>query len=108
MSVIHPALLGLGMLMPMFIGTQDLPSDPARLKELLYDRQNPRAQSSAALSLLQLHSADGDEIVRQGLKQTDSPDVFCALAAALKASRETAFVEELVAGLANSQAVIRQ
>jgi HEAT repeat protein len=108
MGVIHPVLLGLGMLMPMFIGTQDPPSDPARLKELLYDRQNPRAQSSAALSLLQLRSADGDEIVRQGLKQTDSPDVFCALAAALKASRETTFIEELVLGLANSQAVIRQ
>ena len=32
-------------------------------------------------------SADAEQIVRQGLRQTDAPDVFIALAAALRLQR---------------------
>jgi HEAT repeat protein len=107
MSTIHPLLLGLGMLLPMSDASTPSP-DPARLRELLYDSQHPRTQSSAAQLLVQLHSTDSQEIIRQGLKQTDSAEVFLALSEALRTTRETAFVDELLLGLASNQASIRQ
>src|SRR6516225_1181766 len=107
MSALHPLLLGFGVLLPMSAGAQPL-SDTSRLKELLYDRQSPTAQSTPALLLLQLRSLDADDVIRQGLRQTDSPDVFCALAAAMRAARDTTFLPELFSGLSSSQASVRQ
>jgi HEAT repeat protein len=108
MSILHPLLLGVVMLLPATDKLTPPPTDPARLKEVLYDRQHPLNQSSAALLLVQLHSADSEEIVRQGLKQTDYPEVFLALAAALRSVRDNSFADELVSALGSSQASIRQ
>jgi HEAT repeat protein len=108
MGTIQPLLIGLGMLLPMSDASTPSSADPARLKELLYDSQQPRAQTSAALLLVQLRSADSQEIIRQGLKQTDSPEVFLALSAALRAARDTAFVDELLLALARTQTPIHQ
>jgi HEAT repeat protein len=108
MSAIHPLLMTVGLLLPMTDGAATLPTDPYRLKELLYDCRYPRTQSSAALLLLQLHSADSEEIIRRALKQTDSAEVFVAIAAALRTTRDTGFVEELLQGLSSAQAVVRQ
>lgn len=85
-----------------------MPPDAARLREMLHDRQQPRAQSQAALLLVQDHSADAEEIVRQGLKQTDSPEVFAALVSALRLARDVRFRDELTDALVGGQPVFRQ
>lgn len=84
------------------------PPDAARLRELLHDRQQPRAQSQAALLLVQDHSADAEEYVRQGLKQTDSPEVFSVLASALRLARDVRFRDELTDALAGGPPAFRQ
>jgi HEAT repeat protein len=78
---------------------------PARLREMLYDRQHPRNQGQAALLLILNHTAEAEEIARQGLRQTDPPDVFLALAAALRLTRDNRFHDELLAALAGSPPV---
>jgi HEAT repeat protein len=76
--------------------------DPAQLREVLYDHQNAREQSQAALQLVRDRSAAAEEIVRRGLRQTTSPEVFLCLAAALRASHDTRFLEELLNALSAS------
>ncbi len=73
--------------------------DPAQLREVLYDQQNAREQSQAALLLVRQRSAAAEEIVRRGLRQTASPDVFLALAAALRLAPDARFTDELLAAL---------
>jgi HEAT repeat protein len=84
------------------------PPNTVRLQELLYDRQQPRLQSQAALLLVQDHSADAEDIVRRGLKQTDSPEVFTALTSALRLSRDVRFRDELLTALMCGQPTYRQ
>jgi HEAT repeat protein len=103
MSAIHLLLFHLGLLTT---GQADL--DPVRLREMLYDRPDPRSQSQAALLLVQTRSAEAEEVIRQGLTQTDSTEVFLALAAALRLQQDTRFVEELLAALAGGRPAVRQ
>ena len=75
-------------------------ADPAQLREVLHDRHNPRGQSQAALLLVGDRSADAEEVVRAGLRQTGAADVFLALASAVRLSRDGRFTPELLAALA--------
>src|SRR5262249_6274600 len=84
------------------------PPDPSQLRELLHDRLHPRQQSQAALLLVQNHSKEAEEIVREALQQTESIEVFQALAAALRLSRDNRFGNELLAALAASSTSVRQ
>ena len=101
MQVISPILLGLGLLVP---ATEP---DRALLQEMLQDRQNPRGQCHAALLLVQDPSPEAEKIVRQGLRQSDDPDLFIALASAVRAAQDQRFVDELVAALAVNRAGVR-
>jgi HEAT repeat protein len=77
----------------------DTSRDPARLREVLYDHQDTRGQSQAALLLVRDHSTAAEEIVRRGLKPTNAPDVFLALASALRMAHDRRFNAELLAAL---------
>ena len=70
-----PLLLGLGLLLGR-------PADPdlGQLQEMLYDRQDARAQSQAAMLLIQSKDEAAAKVVRNALKQTDQEDGFVALA----------------------------
>jgi HEAT repeat protein len=85
-------------------GAQDL----ARLRELLYSRQEPQEQSQAALLLVQDPSPEAAELVRASLRRWDRPDVFQALAAAIRLRRDPRFVNPLLQALACEQPAIRQ
>jgi HEAT repeat protein len=82
--------------------------DVARLRELLYCRDHPRNQGQAALLLAQDGSAEARALVRQALRQTDAPEVFLALAGALRLGRDRRFAGELLAALSSSKPAIRQ
>src|SRR5437870_2240901 len=82
--------------------------DLARLQEILHDKQDFRAQSQAALLLVQNSSADAEEMVRSGLKQTAEEDVFTALAAALRLTHDARFGDELFAALLGGKPTVRQ
>jgi HEAT repeat protein len=107
MGTIHLLVLASGMLLP---GTADPPAaaDCARLRELLYNRQDPRGQSQAALLLVQDPSPEAEAIVRQGLRQAQSPEVFQALAVALRVSRDPRFREELLTALSAGTPLLRE
>lgn len=78
--------------------------DLARLRELLHDPQNPREQSQAALLLVRDASPEAEEIVRRGLRELESPDVFLALSAAVRVDRDARFADELLAALGGTPA----
>ncbi len=97
------------------LGTDPAPASPApaaaevaRLREMLLDRQHPSSQSQAALLLVQARWPEAEDIVRRGLKQTDSTEVFLALAEALRLCRDERFSEELVAALTTGRMPVRQ
>lgn len=96
--------LGLGLL----AADQAPGMDVARLREMLQDRQNSRSQSQAALLLVQSTSRHAEEIVRDGLRQTDSPQVFSALASALRLQRDLRFTEELLGALKSGHPTLCQ
>src|SRR3954451_16487962 len=102
MQTIQPVLLGLGLLLAEASpGQPPGPDpDPARLRQLLHDRQHPRRQSQAALLLVQSGEPEAEEAVRQGLKQAENSDVFLALAEAVRLARDGRFSGELLAALA--------
>ena len=87
MSTIQPLLLTLGMLVSAADAPRRADADPAHLKEMLQDRQHPLSQSQAAILLVQSSSPDAEEIIRAALRQTDAPDVFLAVAAAVACIR---------------------
>ncbi len=98
-------------LSPLLLGLVLVPSvdvDPAHLRELLLDRQDPRQQGQAALLLVQYHSAAADTIIRQGLRQTESPEIFQALITAVRLCRDQRFNEELLAALSSTRPGVRQ
>lgn len=109
MSIIHPLLLGLGM----FLGAEGRThppapaSDAAHWREMLHDRQHPRSQSQAALLLVQSSASDAEDIVRDGLKQTDSPEIFLALASALRLCHDNRFNDESLAALSSGRSSVR-
>jgi HEAT repeat protein len=83
-------------------------ADPARLRELLHDHQHPRGQSQAALLLVQNPTADAEEIVHEGLRQTEAVDVFSALATAVRLEHDSRFRDDLLAALTSGPPPIRQ
>jgi HEAT repeat protein len=103
MSALPALLLGLGV----FMSAAGAPDDVALLREMLQDRQHPRNQSQAALLLVENTSPDAEEVVRQGLRQTEAPDVFLALAAALRLRHDDRFTAELLAGLSSGRQPVR-
>lgn len=110
MSTIPALLLGLSLYAPAkddFL-SGSVAKDPARLREMLQNRQHHRDQGQAALLLILSHTPDADDIVRKGLTQTDSPETFLALTAALRLTRDFRFNDELLLALNNGPAVIRQ
>jgi HEAT repeat protein len=75
---------------------------------MLYDRQSPLQQSQAALLLVTSSVPEAAEVIRQGLRQTDSSDVFLALSTAVRLAQDTRFLEELLAALSGDRANLRQ
>ncbi len=108
MSALPALLLGLGMLLPVVGPPRNAADDVALLREMLQDRQHPRNQSQAALLLVESASPDAEEVVRQGLRQTEAPDIFLALAAALRLRRDDRFAGELLAGLSSGRQPVRE
>src|SRR4051794_36553787 len=108
MSTNRLLLLKLALLVPVAGLSAAPPSDPARLRELLRDRQHPRGQSQAALLLVQSADPDAEEIVREGLRQTDAGDVFTALATAVSLEHDSRFRDELLAALTSGPSALRQ
>lgn len=104
MYAISPMLLAFVLAWPN--GTS--PDDTARLREMLQDRQQPRAQSQAALILVQESSPEAEAIVRQGLRQTDAPDIFIPLASAVRLCQDRRFDEELLNALSCARLAVRQ
>src|ERR1700680_1314025 len=74
-----------------------VPPDPAHLREMLYDRQQPLQQSQAAMLLVQSRAPEGAAVIRQGLQAATSAEVFQALANALCLAHDGRFVHELLA-----------
>jgi HEAT repeat protein len=108
MSAIQSLVLGLGILAPGVQTSAPARPDPAQLRETLFDRQQPLRQSQAALLLVQNPAPEAVKIVRQALKQADVPDVFLALADAVRLCQDSRFVEELIAALANGSPLVRR
>lgn len=106
MSAMIPFLVGVSLVVQG--AGAHRPPDPATLGEMLQDRQHGRNQSQAALLLVQSRSARSVAIVRQGLRQLESPDVFAALASALRLRRDGRFTDELFAALVGGKPPVRQ
>src|SRR5262245_31279436 len=104
MFPVPPLLVALAVAWPTGSG----PDDTARLREMLQDRQQPRAQSQAALVLVQDAAPEAEAVVRQGLRQTDAPEVFLALASAVRLRQDHRFDEELLDGLSCARLAVRQ
>ena len=108
MSTLHSLLLGLGMLLPAdHLAPPTSGDDPARLREMLLDRKHPRDQDLAALLLVQSKAPEAEDAVRQGLRQTDEPEVFLALAVALRLEKDARFSEELLEALVGGRPAVR-
>jgi HEAT repeat protein len=88
-------------------GVPDTPDIP-RLRELLYHRQQPQEQSQAAFLLVESQHADAGEAIREALRRWDRPDVFQALAAAIRLRRDARFEAQLLKALTSEQTPIRQ
>jgi len=110
MSLIQSLALALSMLLGAEGRTPErqVADDSAQLREMLYDRQHPRNQSQAALLLVQAHGTEAEDFVRQGLRQTDSADVFVALAGAIRLCRDSRFNDELLAALVSERHAVRE
>jgi HEAT repeat protein len=108
MSAGCPFMLALGMLLPFADPAPGPAQDVARLREVLYSRDHPRNQGQAALLLVQDRSAEAAAVVRQGLRQTDAPEVFLALAGALRLGRDRRFAGALLAALSSAKPAVRQ
>jgi HEAT repeat protein len=107
MSTILALLLSLGMIDPAADPAPAAAQDLASLREMLHDQQRPRRQSQAALLLIQNPSPDAQEIIHQGLRQTDTPEVFHALASALRVTQDHRFNEDLLSVLNGGQPLLR-
>src|SRR5947209_633543 len=108
MQTIQPILLGLGLILAGAGSGLPATPDPARLRELLRDRQHPRAQSQAALLLLHSALPEAEQAIRQGLREAEDPEIFLPLAEAVRLSRDRRFSDELLAALAVNRPGVRQ
>ncbi|MCS6978341.1 MAG: HEAT repeat domain-containing protein [Gemmatales bacterium] len=84
-----------------------LPPDVAQLREQPYNRQEVAIQSQAALMLVQSLSPEAADIVREGLRRWDRPDVFVALASAIRMTRDRRFTESLLKAIHAEQPALR-
>jgi HEAT repeat protein len=75
---------------------------------MLRDTQHSQSQSQAALLLVRDRSPEAEALIHQALRQTESADVFTALAAAVRLEQDARFVDDLLAALAKGPAAIRQ
>lgn len=82
--------------------------DLALLREMLHDVQHTRGQTQAALLLMQSPTPEAERIVRNGLRHSDEPEVFQALAAAVLLTNDRRFAEELIAALSAKKPAVRQ
>ena len=98
-----PLLLGLGLLLGH-------PADPdlGQLQEMLYDRQDARAQSQAAMLLIQSKDEAAAKVVRHALKQADQEDAFVALTTAIRMRSDTRFGDDLFPHLGSIKPRVRQ
>ncbi|MFM7111499.1 MAG: hypothetical protein ACKO26_10165, partial [Planctomycetota bacterium] len=103
-AIIPMLLMALGQAAPP---ASEWPSDPARLREMLRDKAQPRLQAQAALALLQLPSAEADAVIRQGLEQSEDPEMFLALVSAIRLTRDARYGEELTRALSRARGAER-
>jgi HEAT repeat protein len=108
MSAGYFLVLGLGIMGPGVQKGAPAGPDPGQLRETLLDRSQSSRQSQAALLLVQNPSLEAERIVRRGLTRADGPDVFVALADAVRVCRDSRFVEELSAALADNSPLVRK
>jgi HEAT repeat protein len=85
----------------------NLAEDPARLREMLSDIKDPLNQGQAALLLVQGRGQEFTDVIRQGLRQTDSAEVFVALASALRQNHDGRFNDELINAVISGRAAVR-
>lgn len=107
MSVVIPCLVGLGVCFHAAEARTPAREDVVRLSEMLHDRQHPRYQSQAALLLVESGSNEARDVVRRGLGQTESPEIFQALASAIRLRRDLRFKEELLQALMGDRPALR-
>ena len=102
-----PSYLPLLLTFGLVVGS---PTDPdlGQLQEMLYDRQDARAQSQAALLLVQSEDAAAMKVVRHALRQADQEDAFVALTTAIRLRCDTRFGEDLFAHLGSMKPRVRQ
>lgn len=108
MPKLRTALILLGTLAATQVGAQQPVPEIGGLREMLFDRQHPRGQSQAALLLLQAGGPEAEKLVRQGLQQAEDTDVFLALAAAVRLTQDSRFLDELLPALAVNRPGVRQ
>jgi HEAT repeat protein len=110
MSTVHALAFALGLLLSSAQGERAPPParDIARLREMLANRQHPLLQNQAAVLLAQDRSHEAEAVIREQLRKAEAPEVFVALAGALRLCRDNRFTPELFAALASDQADVRQ
>jgi HEAT repeat protein len=108
MHAMQPFFLGLSLLLGGTQAAHARTADLSRLQEMLHDEQHPQDQSQAALLLVQNPSDEAQDIVRQGLRQLEAPEVFGALAGAVRANQDDRYAGELLAALAGGRGTVRQ
>ncbi len=82
--------------------------DAAPLREQLYNRNRPQEQSQAAYELVMSESAEFVALVSFEMTRWDRPDVFQALASAIRMRRDVRYLQPLLDALAAEQQPIRQ
>src|SRR5262245_34610574 len=107
MNIVYSWVIGISLLAPL-AAPPGKTEDPAKLREMLYDRRHARTQSQAALLLVMDSSVEAAEVIRQGLQQSESAEAFHALTTALGLRRDTRFNEELFAALVQGPTERRQ
>jgi HEAT repeat protein len=83
-------------------------ADAASLRQKLYTKDDPREQSRAAMQLVQGNSAEEVALLTFQLTQWHRPDVFQALAGAIRLRRDVRYLQPMLDALRADQAVIRE
>jgi HEAT repeat protein len=108
MATIPPIVLGLWLCLASHAAAASAQPDLANLQEMLQDRRHPLGQSQAALLLLQCPGEEAERVVRGGLGHFEEPEVFLALATAVRTCQDGRFLEELLAALAVNRVAVRR